>query len=414
MTHRASTARPVLLDIALYGAAALFAIATAAWSTLPPHQDWGFIAVGGYLPAALIAFQLYRLWPRPWKLRALLAGGVIAAVSLLPLIGALLRRNDPGAPVQEEVPVIEDSARRVLDGTGPYLTSDQIAASSDPLLAYNPYQPGMALFGIPAALGGQHWWTDPRLYFAAVTLAALVGATALLNGRAGKGPLIRAWQAALVFPACALNFTVSTNDIAIASLMVLALALADRERWALAGAVAAFAASLKLFALPLLAVLFVLAWRRGRLRGYLSTAVPLAALVAASVWLSGARAWWENTISFGFGDGVVPSPAQSPFPGNLIAQHLPQGEAVSAALLGLAAAAVAAGLLWKRPGDAATAALWLAGGLTAAFLLMPATRFGYVVYPVILLGWWLVLRDRKGPAFEADPSRGARIVEWWR
>ena len=45
------------------------------------------------------------------------------------------------------------------------------------------------------------------------------------------------------------------------------------------------------------------------------------------------------------------------------------------------------------PATLAAAARRTAIGLTALFLLSPATRFGYFIYPIALF-WWAVLADR--------------------
>ncbi|WP_051462751.1 glycosyltransferase 87 family protein [Haloglycomyces albus] len=417
MTHPINTARPIVIDTVLYLSGLGFAVWTAWASNLAPHQFWAFAAIGGYLPAALIAVQLYRLWPQTWKLRRLVILGLAGAVALIPLLGMTVLRGGGSAEVQEEIPVIEESARRMMEGSGPYMSAPEISQLSEPVLGYNPYQPLMSLFGLPAAWFDTHWWTDPRLYFAIVTLAALVWATVLLNRHAGKGPLLRAWQAALIFPACALNFAVSSNDLTVVSLLVLAFSFAWCRRWASAGVVAAVAVALKLFALPALVVLAVVAMRGQRLPRFgLGAIVPLVVGFAPlAVW--GWRDWWDNTIGFGFGQGIVPSPAQSPLPGNLIAEHAPNGELWAAGLLLLTAAGFAVAL-WRRPPRMiSTAALWPIVGLTAAFLLMPATRFGYVVYPVVLLGWWLVWRDGEPDETDEeapDDPMGRRIIEWWR
>jgi len=46
------------------------------------------------------------------------------------------------------------------------------------------------------------------------------------------------------------------------------------------------------------------------------------------------------------------------------------------------------------PATSAAAARRTAIGLTALFLLSPATRFGYFIYPIALY-WWAVLAERE-------------------
>ncbi|MFG3338419.1 glycosyltransferase 87 family protein [Glycomyces sp. NPDC048151] len=435
--------RPLIIDLAFYGLAALFAGATALWTTLDSHAQWGAIAFGGYLPAAICAAILLAQPGPVWRRRMFVAVGAALAVTAIPLaLMAVERASGVSGRAQEEVLVVESSGARLLDTGSPYLHADQIAALPEPLLGYNPYQPGMAVFGIPAAVFGEHWWTDARVYFLLAAAACAVGAVRLLRGGpgsalnamgAGKGPLLRAVQATFVFPVCALTFATGGDDMPVVALMVLALAFAHRERGFAAGLAIGAAAALKLFAWPAAVVIAFLLWQNGSLRRYAAGfAIPVAATMLP-VLLVDARGFFDNVIAFGLGHGVVTSPAQSPLPGFLVAKYVPGGELIAPALLGLAALVIA-GLLWTRPPvTAASAALWCAAGLSAAFLLMPSTRFGYLLYPVVLLGWWLPLRDAvagtvTGTLFqglaqddeavdelEEETGLGPSLaVEWWR
>ena len=53
------------------------------------------------------------------------------------------------------------------------------------MLGYSPYQPGMAIFGVPRAVLGDHWWTDARVWFAAATVAALLDEVMTVPGTGG-------------------------------------------------------------------------------------------------------------------------------------------------------------------------------------------------------------------------------------
>jgi hypothetical protein len=439
--------RPLFIDLAFYGLAALFAGATALWTTLDSHAQWGAVAFGGYLPAAICAAILLAQPGPVWRRRAFITVGAALAVTAIPLVFmAIDRAAGVSGRAQEEVLVVEASGSRLLDTGSPYLHADVISALPEPLLGYNPYQPGMALFGIPAALFGEHWWTDARIYFLLASAACAIGAVRLLRGGpgsslnatgAGKGPLLRAVQATFVFPVCALTFATGGDDMPVVALIVLALAFAHRERPLAAGLAIGAAAALKLFAWPAAVVIAFLMLRghdtRADLKRYLAGfAIPVA-VTMLPVLAVDARGFFDNVVAFGLGHGVVTSPAQSPLPGFLVAQYVPGGDLIAPALLGLAALVIA-GLLWTRqPVTAASAALWCAAGLSAAFLLMPSTRFGYLLYPVVLLGWWLPLRDAvagtvTGTLFqglaqddevvdelEEETGLGPSIaVEWWR
>ncbi|MBQ1015105.1 hypothetical protein KBX53_30080, partial [Micromonospora sp. M51] len=90
---------------------------------------------------------------------------------------------------------------------------------------------------------------------------------------------------------------------------------------------------------------------------------------------------------FPLGHGLVTSPAQSPFPGYLIASTLPAGRLIAAALLVAAGVAIAVRLARRPPRTAVAATLICGYGLLAAIALMPSTRFGYLLYPLALLTW---------------------------
>lgn len=274
-------------DLGLYGVSAIFAAVTFATSTLAPHRAWGAVAAIGYAAAAIaVVGQLIvrrralggRLVGTP--ARALLTGLTWAAVALLPmLIQSVQRAGGRTDRAQEEVGVVEDGGARLLDHGTPYLGHDAIAALSEPerLLGYVPYQPGMALFGVPRAAFGVAWWTDARIWFAAGTAVALVLAVGVLRGRgpvvtAAAAPaasphdrprretdaaLVRAVQAATVLPLCALTLATGGDDIPVLALCLLALALCARSRFGAAGVAAGIAGALKLFAWPVTLVLLV-------------------------------------------------------------------------------------------------------------------------------------------------------------
>jgi hypothetical protein len=90
----------------------------------------------------------------------------------------------------------------------------------------------------------------------------------------------------------------------------------------------------------------------------------------------------------------VSSPAQSPFPGHLIADAVPGGRTIAAVLLAAAGLAIAVALLRRPPRTATAAAFFCGYGLLAAILLMPSTRFGYLLYPVAFLVWAPALADQ--------------------
>ncbi|GAA4577993.1 glycosyltransferase 87 family protein [Micromonospora coerulea] len=410
-----SAAGGLALDLGLYAVSAVFAAVTAATSTLPPHRGWGAIAAVGYLVAALaVTGQLLLRRRRPdaapagLAARAAVTAVAWATTTLLPLaVLSIQRAAGRTDRAQEEVVVVEQAGARLAEHGTPYLGHDAIAAlpPTEQLLGYTPYQPGMALFGLPRA-AVDAWWTDSRVWFAlgtALVLALAVGTlragTAAAPGRRDAA-VLRGVQAATVLPVCALTLATGGDDLPVLALCLLALALAAADRPGRAGLAVGVAGALKLFAWPVAVVLICWAGtRRAGARAALgAVGLPVAALLPAL--LVDRDALVENVLRFPLGHGLVTSPAQSPFPGHLIATQLPAGRAIAAALLVAVGVAIAVRLLRRPPRTAAAAALICGYGLLAAILLMPSTRFGYLLYPLALLVW--------APALALAGARAAR------
>lgn len=394
------------LDAILYAFSAAFAGYTALGSNLPAHQEWGTVAVLGYATAAILAIgqSLLRRFAPDARLGATPARAGIAAATwlttaLLPLVvEAYERAVGITGRAQEEVVVIEDGGRRLVETGTPYLGRAAIGAISGPdrLLGYLPYQPGMAGFGlIRAADPAAGWWSDARVWFAVVTALTIGGALLVLR-RAGADParLVRAAQVATVLPLCALTLATGGDDLPVLGLCLLAFALVAGRQWGWAGLAAGAAAALKLFAWPVVVVLAILALTRGRRAAVRLTAgalgLPIVTLLPALA--IDADALVENVLRFPLGHGLVVSPAASPLPGYLIAAALPDGRLVALGLLGAVGLAIGVWLVRRPPRSAAAAALISGLGLLGALLLLPATRFGYLLYPVAFLVWAGCLR----------------------
>ncbi|HKD98357.1 MAG TPA: glycosyltransferase family 87 protein [Micromonosporaceae bacterium] len=404
-----SAAGGLPLDLVLYAAGAIFAGLTGVYGTLAPHLAWGRVAVIGYAAATLVAGAQLVVRRRAGTLtagarlagtgaRATLTAATFAATALVPIvIQAAQRAAGRVDRAQEEVGVVESGGLRLLHTGTPYLGHDAIAAlpTGQRLDAYLPYQPGMALFGLPRA-AGVAWWTDARVWFAVVLAAALVWAVLLVRRPDGSqdAALVRAVQAATVFPVCALTLATGGDDLPVLGLCLLALAFAARDRLTASGVTVGVAGALKLFAWPVALVLLAYAATRGRrVAGrYALGAVGLPVIALVPAFLVDRDAAVENVVRFPLGHGLVRSPAASPFPGHLIADHLPGGGAIATGLLVLAAVAIGFWLVRRPPRNAAEAAAVSASGLLAAILLIPSTRFGYLLYPVAYGCWAAALR----------------------
>jgi Glycosyltransferase family 87 len=182
-----------------------------------------------------------------------------------------------------------------------------------------------------------------------------------------------------------LSAAVAGNDMPVVALLILAAVLAVRSKPEWAGLVLALASSMKLTALPAAAVVAVAIglpalWRF--LGAFIGGTVVLTGLSAAVNW----HAFVDNVIRFPANMAEVRSPAGSPLPGHLLEETGPVGHTLVLVLLGLAAVGMLCWLLARPPRTAAEILLRTGVGLGVAMLLMPATRWGYLIYPIALLG----------------------------
>jgi Glycosyltransferase family 87 len=374
-----------------------FSLLLSMTTALTAHHVWGVCAALGYATAAGLARRAPRRWGRA-GLVAALVGAVVVPLVLLVASGA----------AQSEVRVVEHSGSLLLGSGSPYVPHP--AEVED----YNPYLPGMAVFGIPRALFGDSPVTDARLWFCAAFLISMLFAARLTDRGssaprpAARGPVPRTDAVLLLaaFPAVALPLAVGGVDLPVIGLMCLALALAGRGgSGTAAGLAMGAAAALKWTAWPLLPVGLVLiavtAGRRVAVRAAVITLL-VAVLAVVPVALADPRAFAEHVVLFPLGMGGAHSPATSPLPGSLLAGYVPGGSVIAMAALAAAALGVAVSLLVRPPGTVLAAADRLALGLGLAMCLMPATRFGYVVYPLVLAAWF----RRTTPARHHAPTSG--------
>jgi len=365
---------------AWYAGFAVYAAGVALFSGPGLDHWWGAWAAGGYAVAAAVA-ALYRT-----------RGGQVAALAVA-VAGALaaplswLATQEPSTP---DATVVARSGALLLHHGTPYLPAAQLAHGG--WLAYNPYLPVMSLFGLPKALGLPGILGDPRPWLALVTFMLLLATFRLT---AGRGAALALAAFAISSPIMAFPLAMGITDPPVIALTCLALALFTRFRgddWQ-PGVVVGVVCAMKYTAWPALAVLTVMVAVRGGARAAvrfcaiaLGTAIALvAALAPAALFHPGAIV--ANTIAYPLGLTAARSPAQSPLPGHLLAALGPAGHAAAIALLAAAGVALVVSLLTAPPSTPAQAATRIALGLTALFLLSPATRFGYFCYPLALYGW---------------------------
>jgi hypothetical protein len=410
---------------AWYAVFAVYAGGVALFSGPGNDRSWGIWAAFGYAAAAALAAA----WPgRRGRLAALaasLAGGLVAPLTWLAT----------QAPATPDVAVVTRSAALLLHHATPYLASAQLAHGG--WLAYNPYLPVMAVFGLPRALGLPGLAGDPRPWLAIATFLLLAAAfRAAGRDRAGSADYLGCAGFATASPVLAFPLALGITDPPVLALTCLALALlarsdrtgrpvlsgrpaltgrsawADRRVWA-AALVLGVACAMKYTAWPALVVLTVMiAARNGRRAAarFAATAITAAAILAtalAPAAVAAPGALIQNTLAFPLGLTRARTPAQSPLPGHLLASLGPAGHLAAIILLIAAGLAIAASLMTHPPTDAPAAARRLALGLFLMFALSPATRFGYFAYPVGLYGW-LALRGQGSLGLGRLLDRGER------
>ncbi|GAB1512987.1 glycosyltransferase 87 family protein [Actinophytocola sp. KF-1] len=383
------------LDLFFYGVSLLFAAGNAMFSEFYGYRVWGNFATAGYLLALTISVaQLVTSTKVAWlasRWTPVVVAGLLAGV--VPLF-VLVFRRDPGFvwgnwpwsfPAQPEVWVVERSASLLLEHGTPYPDLGLLGRPPHPD-DYTPYGPAMTFFGLPRALFGDGALTDSRIAFAVVTVLVVALAWQVM-GRP-RVPVLAA-QLAAVSPLTLLTVVVAGDDIPVIALIVLGAALAFRAAPVWAGVTLAVVINMKLTALPALAVVAVaiFAARGGRaLLIFFGTVLITSAVLVIPVLSVDPQSFVEHVVLYPAGLGEAGSPAASPLPGHLIAQLGPVGHAVSLALLALAAGAIAVWLVIRPPRDPADVMLRTAVGLGTAITLAPATRWGYLVYPLAMSG----------------------------
>ncbi|MER5441548.1 glycosyltransferase 87 family protein [Streptomyces sp. NPDC002790] len=330
-----------------WAACAVAALGLALASDLRPHQVWGAAAAGGYALAAVLACDARS---RPAARPVAVVGAV-----MVPLVWQVAAGLG-----QLELTVVERSGHLLFTTGSPYVT-DPVAVAD-----FNPYLPGMALFGVLP--GDARWWLGGTFV---VCLVA--------------GGLYRGWLFAC--PLVALPLAVGGVDLPVVGLMCLGLVLAERGRPGRAGLVLGVAAALKWTAWPAFPVVLALiaACQGGRpaLR-YAAVALSTTTAAVLPFALIDPAGFYRNVGAFPLGLTDTTSPAASPLPGQLLATYVPGGTVITLTLLTVSALLLAVSVMVRPPKSARAAAVRLALGLGLAIALMPATRFGYLVHPLVL------------------------------
>jgi glycosyl transferase family 87 len=389
-----------------FAVSAIFALVTTLTSSNAPERAWGTFAAVSYAVAAVTAAMVRR---RGVSLAVLisLAGALAAPLAWMAVTGV----------AQPEIAVIVRSAAMLVHQGTPYAGPAALAAAHS-WRAYDPYLPALIVFGIPrvfaAGLLG-----DPRIWLGVVFVATFGAAV-----RIARVPR-PAWWTVLVTasPMVALPLAVGGDDLPVLGLMCLGLALASRGsrgqwRWAAgAGLALGLATAMKATAWPAVAVVAVLLIAR---QGWRAATWFAAAVLGVALAIDGPTvaahpaAALANTVLYPLGLAKVASPAASVLPGHLLASTGAVGHWAALVLMALAGAGVGAWMIVRPPRDAHGAGCRLALGLALVFVLAPASRVGYFVYPLGLAAWLLPSRWPELPgdlSVDPEPQYGWYAVQ---
>ncbi len=371
------------------GAFAIYATALAV-DTGHADRTWAIWAAVGYGVTTLI------LWLTRHKNVPVIVPQLVALAGAL--VAPLMWLATRVAPTPE-VRVISQSAVLLLQHGTPYLPPGQL----DTWLSYNPYMPVMAVFGLPKALGATGLLADPRVWLTAVSIALIWAAFTIAAPHRHcedcRGNVMLSTVFIAASPVIAFPLAVGITDPPVIALMFLTLALIARPSGLIRAAGAlGVACAMKATAWPAVPVFTaMLAARDGARRAWRFAAATLAIAVVLTVVLAPAGlaspySFLQNTVLFPLGLTKYKTPAASPLPGHLLADTGMAGHWAAVGLLVAAGVGFVVWLIVRPPRDARAAAWRLAIGLAVMFTLAPATRWGYFVYPIGLIGWLLLTR----------------------
>jgi hypothetical protein len=395
------TLSPLALDGLLFAGSCVFAVLLWANSDLSPHRDWGRDAAFGYAACAIAAGILCLARPRrEFVARLALSAVCFVLVALLPMSLMVRDRAEAGREVHvlPEVGVIERAGHYLSQGHDPYvaqLVGSRLIGRVPGVPRYEaffPYFPLMVAFGLPSTVHALGALGDGRLWMALLAIGLFL--LALRLARAPPGRALRAAQVFLVLPTGAVFLAGGGDDLPVLALSLVGIGFVAHRRELATGAAFGLAMAMKLTAWPLaLLSLFVLrddAGRRAPWRaGAVMAVIVVVVVVPFFVW--NPHTFYENVIAFPLGLSGIDSPAASPLPGHLLVTLVPSVHRVLLVGLAVVGLPLLAWWLWRRPPrDVADVCRLTAVIAIVVMCVAPATRVGYVVYPVNLLVWsWL-------------------------
>jgi hypothetical protein len=434
-------------DAVLYAASALFAIVTAQGSSIALYQQWGRLAVGPYAVGAVASAVAARR-ARHRALVGAASPGLVAptgshsptwhwttsrtiiflvvfvGATLGPLALEVLWQTDSGGTshVQPEALVVEGAGRRLADHKPLYTNIDghheriSAPAGQPAYDVYNPYLPLMSLFGLPSSTKAPRRLTDARVAFSLITILVVVAALTMCRGP--TGPRVLSLQAMTVFPTAALPLATGGDDLPIAALLLLGLVLMQRRRPLAAGITLGIAASMKITAWPLAFLALLVATdsngHRGR-RPTLWMAAGLFGVMLPSIlptFVGNPAAFIDNVVRFPLGLAGITSPASSPLLGHAIVSWFPGIHRLFTAMVAIAGGlALLYVLVRHTPRSAADLSRLLGWVMLIAIVVAPATRIGYLLYPVDFFIWAWLLRSEETGSAPPLPTEASGVTE---
>jgi hypothetical protein len=121
--------------------------------------------------------------------------------------------------------------------------------------------------------------------------------------------------------------------------------------------------------------------------------------------LRGPWAFFDNVILFPLGLSGVTSPAASPLPGHLLVTAFPFLHRALPLSVGLVGGTLLAWHLHRRPPQTTSQVCYLGGVVMAVItLLAPATRIGYLLYPINFFVWAYLFREIEPQGSDVSPD----------
>ena len=408
-----SSLRGLSSDAVLYALAAVFSLGIGVQSTANAQWHWGFLAVGPYALAAVLAATCVKVSLRyETRVRLGLLVLVVVGAVLIPLAMEVHWRTEQPTRgfAQPEVLVIERAASDIVKGGSPYQSywrDGQLVNRVPRIPAYEsffPYFPLMSVFGLPHAETTSSPLSDARVVMNVMTLAT--SAAALLLLRATRRQKIRVAQFLIALPTGALFLATGGDDMPILALSLLGVMGLQRRSQHVAGVSLGLAAAMKLTAWPLALGALLVARDRDSRPAWRSVASWLMVIMGVTILpfaVSSPFAFLSNVVAFPLGLAHVASPAASPLPGHLLTDvWSPVGHLLTPLALVLGAYFATRYTRAHWPLNLSQLLAVMAAFSAALICVASATRVGYLVYPLNFALWSRVCADVPASARELE------------